>query len=218
MSRTSMQAARGQGWLEEEYRFDWIAQNIFFPIYPVIAHDILARVPGREGILIDVGCGSGHLGLALLEKTQYQGYFVDLNPTALALGREHARERGLEARCTFLQQDVHALELPDNFAHLIVSRGSYLFWADLEGALNKIYRVLAPGGYTYIGGGMGSSALAREITPKMQAIMPGWPQGPMRRSGAISTQSLEEMLARGGIPYELVENEEQGRWIIMKKQ
>ena len=43
--------------IPEGYEFDWIAQNIFFPIYPVIVDDILARIPRRDGVLIDVGCG-----------------------------------------------------------------------------------------------------------------------------------------------------------------
>ena len=218
MSMDPVQVARTQGWLDQEYGFDWVAQNIFYPIYPVIAEDILRRIPRQEGTLIDVGCGSGHLGLALLEKTCYQGYFVDINPTALELGRTHAKERGLASRCKFLQQDVHAMQFPDNFAHLIISRGSYLFWADLEGALREIYRVLAPGGRTYIGGGMGSSALAQAITPQMQSIMPGWPKGPLKRSEAISTQSLRDMLERNSIPYEMVENSEQGRWILIEKE
>ena len=36
--------------IPEGYEFDWIAQNIFFPIYPVIVDDILARIPRRDGV------------------------------------------------------------------------------------------------------------------------------------------------------------------------
>ena len=56
--------------------------------------DILARIPRRDGVLIDVGCGSGHLGLALLERTRYKGCLIDINQTALELGRAHARGTG----------------------------------------------------------------------------------------------------------------------------
>ncbi|WP_418421699.1 class I SAM-dependent methyltransferase [Anaerotruncus colihominis] len=203
--------------IPEEYEFDWIAQNIFFPIYPVIVDDILARIPRRDGVLIDVGCGSGHLGLALLERTRYKGCLIDINQTALELGRAHAQERGLADRAVFMRQDVHAMDFPDGYADLIISRGSYHFWADLEKALTEIYRVLAPGGNTYIGGGMGSAALAESIRPQMQAVMPGWPDGPLQRSGKISTEYLKTFLERQSIPHEIVENQEQGRWIIMHK-
>jgi 2-polyprenyl-3-methyl-5-hydroxy-6-metoxy-1,4-benzoquinol methylase len=43
--------------------FDKIAQEIFFPIYPVIADDILKLTGIRSGRLLDVGSGGGHLGL-----------------------------------------------------------------------------------------------------------------------------------------------------------
>ena len=99
--------------IPEGYEFDWIAQNIFCPIYPVIVDDILARIPRRDGVLIDVGCGSGHLGLALLERTRYKGCLIDINQTALELGRAHARERGLADRAVFMRQDVHSMDFPD---------------------------------------------------------------------------------------------------------
>ena len=155
--------------------------------------------------------------LALLERTRYKGCLIDINQTALELGRAHARERGLADRAVFMRQDVHSMDFPDGYADLIISRGSYHFWADLEKALTEIYRVLAPGGNTYIGGGMGSAALAESIRPQMQAVMPGWPDGPLQRSGKISTEYLNTFLERQSIPHEIVENQEQGRWIIMHK-
>ena len=109
------------------------------------------------------------------------------------------------------------MDFPDEFADLIVSRGSYIFWEDLEKALLEIYRILAPGGKTYIGGGLGNEKLAAAIHKKMQPIQPGWPNTIHRRNRKITNEILYGMLERNGIRHEIIDNKGQGRWIIMSK-
>ena len=200
-----------------DYNFDYIAQNIFFPIYAVIADDIITRTNKITGRMIDIGCGGGQLGMALLDKTELRGWFVDTSESALRTAESRAKERGLAGRSVFFCQDVHCMEFTDDFADLIVSRGSFFVWHDLEKALLEIYRVLAPCGRAYIGGGMGNSELAASIRIKMQAVIPGWPGQVMRRSAGISNELLKEIFDRNGIKHEIIDNEEQGRWIIMSK-
>lgn len=204
-------------WDTKDFEFDYIAEHIFYPIYPVIAEDIVKRAGRVEGRLMDIGCGGGHLGLAVMEKTDFQGVFVDINETALGIARDRAGKRGLSGRSEFLKGNVEHLELPDSDCDLIISRGSYLFWDNLENSLVEIYRVLAPGGMTYIGGGMGSQELAASIRPKMQKIWPEWPAPNMKRSSRITNEILAGIMERHGIPHEIIDNEEQGRWIIMSK-
>ncbi len=127
-------------WTGSDFKFDYIAQNIFFPIYDIIADDILARTQSTEGKLIDIGCGGGHLGLSLMKKTHHKGYFVDVNETALKIARDRAEEWGLADRAVFIRQDVHEMDFQNDFADLIISRGSYIFWKDIEKAFLKIYR------------------------------------------------------------------------------
>ncbi len=202
----------------DRFPFDYVAQNIFYPIYPVIAKDALTRTGIRQGTLADIGCGGGHLGMALLEQSQMTGIFVDISSDALALAEEHAWQRGLRDRCRFFQGDVHHLTgLEDGCAHLVVSRGSYHIWTDLPQALREIWRILAPGGRTYVGGGMGSAALAEEIRPKMQRIRPGWPQDVRAKSSHLTDPYLRGILDGAGIPHELIHTDDEGRWIMMKK-
>ena len=200
-----------------EINFDHIAQNIFLPIYPVIADDILTVTGKVCGRMMDIGCGGGHLGMALLEKAQYRGWFVDISESALQAAETHAQERGLTNRAVFLKQDVHCMDIPDDFADLIVSRSSYLFWVDLEKALLEIYRILAPGGRTYIGGVLGNVQLAASIREKMQAIIPGWPEHVLCRSAEITNEWIGETLDRNRISHEIIDNEAKGRWFVMKK-
>ena len=49
--------------------------------------------------------------------------------------------------------DAHKLPFDSNYADIIISRGSFHFWADKKQAFKEIYRVLKPGALAYIGRG-----------------------------------------------------------------
>ena len=100
------------------YTYDEIADTIFRPIYPRIAEDILSATGVTGGRMVDVGCGGGHLGLALMERAPFTGTFLDVREEALALARRRAEERGLLPRSSFLAGDVHQIALPDGCADL----------------------------------------------------------------------------------------------------
>lgn len=48
--------------------YDAIAEQLFAPVYPVIAHAIAERTKKREGRLLDAGCGGGHLAISVLRE------------------------------------------------------------------------------------------------------------------------------------------------------
>ncbi|WP_195416441.1 class I SAM-dependent methyltransferase [Enterocloster citroniae] len=163
-------------WDNDEFTFDYIAQNIFSPIYPVIAEVILKTCGRREGRMIDLGCGGGHLGFAVMERTGYQGVFVDINETALRIAGKRAGERGLSQRSEFLNRDVERTGLPDHYGDLIISRGSYTFWNDLEKAILEIYRILAPGGHDLHWRRNGERRAGRGHTPQDAGDLAGLAQ------------------------------------------
>ena len=205
-------------WTGLDFKFDHIAQNVFYPIYDVIAEDILRHTKSTDGKMIDIGCGGGHLGLAVLKRTLHEGYFVDVNESALIIAQNRAEQWGLYNRTTFVKQDVHKMDFPDGFADLIISRGSYHFWEDIEKAFLEIYRILAPKGKTYIGGGLGNSELTAMIRVKMAEIKPDWSDTVRERNERLPTDLLTGMLDKHLIDYEVVDNQEQGRWFILTKK
>ena len=66
-----------------DYEFDDIAEQVFYPIYDVIAQDLLEETGIVSGSMLDVGCGGGHLGFAVMGKSDLTGDFVDINATAV---------------------------------------------------------------------------------------------------------------------------------------
>ena len=70
-----------------DYEFDDIAEQVFYPIYDVIAQDLLEETGIVSGSMLDVGCGGGHLGFAVMAKSDLTGAFVDINATAVGWQR-----------------------------------------------------------------------------------------------------------------------------------
>jgi hypothetical protein len=44
-------------------KFDRIARDVFAPVYPAIAEQIIVRTGVVRGVCLDIGCGGGYLGL-----------------------------------------------------------------------------------------------------------------------------------------------------------
>lgn len=104
----------------------------------------LRRAGWGEGLVVDLGCGSGLLARALLD-AGYGVLGVDLSPGLLRIAREVA------PGATFLHASLHAVEIPpcvavfalgESLSYLDARRGS----PPLEALFARIWRALEPGG------------------------------------------------------------------------
>ncbi len=202
----------------KEYDFIRYADGPFSPIYDVIAEDALQATGSFDGVMVDLGCGAGHLGRAVMRKTAHTGVFVDINAQAIAYAKERAERDGLTERCAFLCTDVETTGLPDGYANLIVSRSSWQFWTDLTHAFTEIWRILAPGGQAYIGGGCGNDALFAVIIEQMKTVDPAWETWRRQNHPESNILRLEAVLDALGYPYEtLGDNGGKGKWVVVRK-
>lgn len=200
------------------YEFDWIAQNIYLPIYPVIAGDILDRTGKTSGRLLDLGCGGGHLGLSILQQAAgMTAVLLDKNPEAVLLAHRRAGEWGLGPRAVAIVGDVGQLPLPEGSVDLAVSRGSVHFWENIDAAFAEILRVLAPGGAAYIGSGMGNRELGDTISEKMKEINPDWPDCVHRRSTGHTVEDYASLVEQKGASCEILQGGGQGSWVVFRK-
>lgn len=195
--------------------YDKIASEIFAPIYPEIAAKIVERTGIREGLLLDLGCGGGHLGFALMEQGDFRTTFCDISQEMVDLAWQRGVERNLTGR--FIQSDVHNLEFTDERFDLVVSRGSMPFWTDQKKAFQEIYRVLKPGGRAYIGGGLGGEDNQKRIRKEIEKRGGGFQCFDRSRSLALSTQEYTELFDSWGAVYHVYENEGEGRWFLFGK-
>lgn len=136
----------------------------------------------RLGTTLDVGCGTGYLGLGLAAAGRVGDlHLVDLSPGMLARARDNARSLGLEV--PLVRATAARLPYPDDAVDAIVTRGVLHHLHDVASALREWRRVVRPGGVVLVlseptrladrvGGWAARAALAglRTVRPVARAL------------------------------------------------
>lgn len=195
--------------------FDKVAREIFAPVYVAIAEQIKERTGITDGICLDVGAGGGYLGLALAPITSLHILFLDNSRAMLDIAVRNAITAGLESRVGFLFGDVHRIPFNDELIDLVVSRGSVFFWKDKIKAFNEIYRVLVPGGKAYIGGGLGTPEIAKQVRAKINKTDKAWPD--RKGKDGDSQKACSEALKKSCITDWTIKRSDAGLWIEIWK-
>ena len=140
------------------------------PVYAPLAEQIVSDfdLGEKDGIGIDLGSGPGTLIVELCKRTRIHWINADINPNYFVNFYRQAEEHGIGHQVSAIFADAHSLPFHDNYADIIVSRGSYHFWEDKVQAFGEIYRVLKPGAVAYIGRGF-SRNLPVETAKKIRA-------------------------------------------------
>ena len=194
-----------------------IADHVFAPLYPYYAEKIVEATGVRAGICLDVGCGGGHLGLALAELTQMHLCLLDKSHEMIEQAQANIVARGLEARARTIGGIVQAIPLPAAAVDLVVSRGSIPFWSDLPLAFSEIRRVLRPGGHAYLGGGLGPPEMREQIQQAAHRLDSGWRGGGHRMVPRHPEGLYEVALQEARIEGFRVMRGEDGTWIHFQK-
>ena len=202
-----------------EISFDEIAQEIFYPIYEEIANSVIEITNVNSGRLLDVGCGGGHVGFAVMDKGNFDSCtFADINEQTTQLIKKRGEERGFANKVTSVITDVHNLPFDDNSFDLVVSRGSMPFWDDQIKAFSEIYRVLDENGCAFIGCGLGSCKLQKQIKDEMKSRgLYGNMTKVKENSKALTNEEYQDFFKKIGCEYTIIDDEENGRWFVYKK-
>ena len=196
--------------------FDAIVREVFAPIYPVIASQIIQQTRMTRGVCLDAGCGTGALGRAMAQQSGCDVTFFDQSEKMLELARGYAEEEAITARSRFVQGDIHDIPLPSESVDLVVSRGSSPFWDDQKRAYGEILRVLRRGGRAYVGGGFGNAALREQIVSTMLEREPNWEERFKNRSRSMRNALPEILEALHPASFEII-NDESGFWAHITK-
>lgn len=123
----------------------------------------------KQGAGIDIGGGPGTLVLELCRRSpEFSWINADINPHHAATLFRNALTNDCAHQLGQVFADVHRLPFREDYADLIVSRGSMPFWADQATAFAEIYRMLKPGGHAFIGLGF-SPNLPLEVAKEVRA-------------------------------------------------
>jgi ubiquinone/menaquinone biosynthesis C-methylase UbiE len=196
-----------------------IAQTIFAPIYPVIAQQALDATGIRRGLCLDIGSGPAMLAIAIAQQVpDMLVVAVDFSDDSLKFATDNIKSAHLADRISTQKGDVHHLPFEDGQINLIVSRGSMFFWKDLLDAFQEMYRVLAPGGAAYIGGGFGSLELREKVVAAMLKRDPTWDCYAKKKTDDEKIARFKEMFQEIGCSSYRIINDETGFWLVFFKQ
>ncbi len=98
---------------------------------------------GEAANIVDVGCGTGSLALALCDAVP-QGRITGIDVSAAFVA--YAQSRSRDARLSFEQGDAMALPYPDGNFDAALSLLVLNFLPDAGRAVREMYRVTRPGG------------------------------------------------------------------------
>lgn len=197
---------------------DAIVKTLFAPIYPVIAAQITSLHGISTGTCIDLGAGPGALSISLARLTDLHLYAMDKSPHSFDIATKNIKDADLEDRITPVKSDIVKMPFENNFADLMISRGSVFFWQDLTGAFNEIYRVLKPGGKTHIGGGFGTPELKETIFEEMAREQNGFEEMTRKRMGPENIQRIRSALDQSLAHQYEMKQSEIGLWIHITKE
>ncbi len=198
--------------------FDKIARTLFKNVYLYLALQIKQDFGIDRGICIDAGAGPAYLSIELAKITDLEIYALDIDPEAIEIARKNIANAGFSSRIRLIQANVEKMPFPDNFADLIISRGSYLFWKNKVQAFKEIKRVLKPGGVAFIGGGMGN-LLPHEERERIMEIMERDNIGPPKNL-QVSFEEMSQILRQAGIGEFKISTDKGctcGLWVEFKK-
>lgn len=127
-------------------RYDLMNDLMSLGVHRAWKRDFIAGLDPRPNrTLLDLAGGTGDISFGWRAKGGGPAILSDINPAMLAVGRERAGQRRIDA-VTFLVADAEALPLPEG----VVDRVSMAFGlrncTDKQAVLREAFRVLRPGG------------------------------------------------------------------------
>ncbi|MCW6026893.1 class I SAM-dependent methyltransferase [Stenotrophomonas sp. SRS1] len=133
----------GEAWVE--------AQRILDQMFaPLATHLLEAIPPGDDLHVLDVGCGTGAVALAIAGQLGPQGHVtgVDISAPMVTMARTRAQQAGLAVDVIVADAQHHAF--PPGSLDRIVSRFGVMFFDDPVQAFGQLQRAARRGGVLHV--------------------------------------------------------------------
>lgn len=111
-----------------------------------------ARILKGDNVL-DAGCGIGGSSIWLAKYTGADVVGISLSKKQIAIARNLAKKKGLEAKTKFLVRDFRATSLPKDSFDVVWAIESACYSENKRDFIREIYRLLKPGGRLVVADG-----------------------------------------------------------------
>ena len=194
--------------------FDKKVKENFMPAIVSTAKQIIEDYGVLEGICVDVGCGTAVFAIELCRRSRLKIYAVEKEKAIYEVARMNIENEGLADRIIPVLGDAHDLPFENEFADLIISRGSYHCWEDKGLVFQEIYRILKVGAAGLVGGGFG-----RYITEEEFGRLTALRDRSLKDAAKVysSPDEMEEVIHKAGISNFHIIHDRSGLWAELKK-
>jgi ubiquinone/menaquinone biosynthesis C-methylase UbiE len=155
--------------ISEAQVFDKNVKENFMPAIVSTAKQVVEDYSILEGVCVEVGCGTAIFAIELCRRSNLKIYALEKVKAIYEVARMNIENEGLTGRIIPVSGDAHDLPFENEYADLIISRGSYHCWEDKVLVFKEIYRVLKKGGIGFVGGGFGRY-ITKEELDRMTAL------------------------------------------------
>jgi ubiquinone/menaquinone biosynthesis C-methylase UbiE len=148
--------------------------------------------PKLGEVCIDLGSGRGTDVLRMAESVGETGfvYGIDISDGMLEKGRKNA-EKFKVKNVEFIRCELEKLELPDNYADLVISNCTLNHAENKQAVWNEIFRILKKGGRFVVSDIYASKPIAEEYRTDPVAIAECW-------AGAVTRSEYMFQLEKAG--------------------
>jgi len=193
---------------------DIIAVNeLFKPLYPYVARQILAHFQKEEGEVLEIGPYGPGISIEIARILPKVRIFVgDDFPGLLRYFQQKVQQ--IKDRAFVIPFNKYKLPFKDGSFDLAIFRGAFFFWEEEHYILKEMERVLKTGGVMMSGGGFGKNApdsLIESILPESHRLN--------RKLGkkVLSAEEVERILGLAGLKEKAVLEKEHGLWVRIRK-
>jgi len=103
------------------------------------------------GFCLDIGTGPGLIPIRLAQMNpNLKAYGLDISSDMIDYSNNNASKAGVSDRTEFIVANASGLDFEDNYFDIVFSTLCFHLWPNPIQYLNEIYRILKPGGATWI--------------------------------------------------------------------
>jgi len=200
--------------ISEAQQFDKMVKENFMPAIVSTAKQIIDDYGVLEGVCLEVGCGTAIFAIELCRRSNLKIYALEKVKAIYEVARMNIENEGLTDRIIPVLGDAHDLPFENEYADLIISRGSYHCWKDKVLVFQEIYRVLKKGGTGFVGGGFGRYITEEELK-RMKSLRDRSLKDDAKAYS--SPETIKETISKVGISNFRILDDPAGYWAEIKK-
>ena len=154
-----------------QYRPDLVREvNLLWrEVYETLAQQVAEACPKPPTRILEVGCFSGGVGLALLKRFPSAVLTIALDIPELKASFQKDWQIHNMSGIDVVITPLDDLKLPDASFDLVFCRGGFFFLDNQGTFLHAVHRAVAPGGIAFLGGGYGAHTPDSVIAPSLSS-------------------------------------------------